>query len=72
MQSDIALAGKLGVTGTPVMFLNGRRVTKLCESPVFWDTIAQNPTLSNESGMISLAQRGADQVPSYRQPEEDK
>jgi hypothetical protein len=37
---DVALARALGVTGTPAMFLDGRRVTELCQSPVFWRAYA--------------------------------
>ncbi len=38
--SDIALADELGVVGTPAMFLDGRRLTDLCNGPVFWQAIA--------------------------------
>ena len=38
--ADIALARRIGVAATPTMFLDGRRVTQLCESPVFWETAA--------------------------------
>ncbi|MEE9266807.1 MAG: DsbA family protein, partial [Gammaproteobacteria bacterium] len=36
VQSDIRLAKELGVSGTPTMFLNGRRIPELCQVPVFW------------------------------------
>jgi predicted DsbA family dithiol-disulfide isomerase len=39
--SDIELAKMLGVTGTPTMFLNGRRISEICEGPVFWKTVAK-------------------------------
>ena len=38
---DIALARELGVTGTPAMFLDGRRVTELCNTLAFWRTYAK-------------------------------
>ena len=43
VQNDVALARRLGVTTTPAVFLNGRRVPDLCvDSPVFWRAIAAN------------------------------
>ncbi|UCG15568.1 MAG: HPr-rel-A system PqqD family peptide chaperone [Phycisphaerales bacterium] len=43
VQSDVALARRLGVTTTPTVFLNGRRVPDLCvDSSVFWRAIAAN------------------------------
>jgi protein-disulfide isomerase len=41
--ADIALARRLGVAGTPTMFLDGRRVTEICRSPVFWEAVAATP-----------------------------
>ncbi len=41
IEADIALAAALGVTGTPTMFLDGRRVPELCRSAVFWRAYAQ-------------------------------
>ena len=39
--ADVALAAELGVTGTPAVFLNGRRVPRLCvHNSVFWEAIA--------------------------------
>ena len=46
VESDIELAEELGVTGTPTMFLNGRRVTELCRGPVFWKAFAEAWTSS--------------------------
>jgi hypothetical protein len=46
--ADVALAKKLGVTGTPTMFLEGRRVTELCRGSFFWKTIAENCGISPE------------------------
>ena len=57
VKADIALATELGVTGTPTMFLNGRRVTELCDGPVFWRTIA-GAWASSESG----GRDGADEL----------
>ncbi|MHC4126633.1 MAG: DsbA family protein [Planctomycetota bacterium] len=37
---DVALADELGVSGTPAMFLDGRQVTELCQSAVFWRAYA--------------------------------
>lgn len=41
VQSDIRLAEKLSVTGTPTMLLNGRHIPKLCQVPVFWEAFAE-------------------------------
>ena len=39
--ADVALAAELGVKSTPAVFLNGRRVPRLCvNNPVFWEAIA--------------------------------
>ena len=46
IQSDIKLAQELGVTSTPTMLLNGRRVPKLCQVPVFWEAFADEWTRS--------------------------
>ena len=41
VEADVALAAELGVTGTPAVFLNGRRVPRLClHNSVFWEAIA--------------------------------
>ena len=37
---DVALAHRLGVTGTPSVVLNGRLVPEICQSAVFWRAIA--------------------------------
>jgi hypothetical protein len=39
--SDIELAKRLDVGATPTMFLNGRRVTQLCQGPGFWTAAAK-------------------------------
>lgn len=42
VRDDLALAARLGVTSTPVAFLNGRRVPDLClSSAVFWSAVAR-------------------------------
>ena len=46
VESDIRLAKELGVTGTPSMFLNGRRIPKLCRVPTFWEAFAEKWTHS--------------------------
>jgi predicted DsbA family dithiol-disulfide isomerase len=55
VESDISLASELGVTGTPTMFLNGRRVTELCRGPVFWEAIAEDwsssPNAARDAGV---------------------
>jgi protein-disulfide isomerase len=38
--ADVELARRLGVTGTPALFLNGRRVPDVCDTPVFWQALA--------------------------------
>ena len=39
--SHSGLAAGLGVNATPTTFLNGRQVSRLCQTPAFWDSIAQ-------------------------------
>jgi predicted DsbA family dithiol-disulfide isomerase len=41
VDGDVVLARRLGVTGTPTMFLDGRQVAGLCLTPLFWKTVAQ-------------------------------
>ena len=39
---DIALAGKLGVTSAPTLFLNGRAISRVClYNPVFWQAVSE-------------------------------
>ena len=40
VQSDIELGRQLGVKGTPAMFLDGRPVPELCQTPTFWEAVA--------------------------------
>jgi protein-disulfide isomerase-like protein with CxxC motif len=50
---DVALAAELGVTGTPTVFLNGRRVPQLCAtSPIFWEAVAKD---SRWDGAVAVA-----------------
>lgn len=44
VEGDIKLAHRLGVDATPTMFLDGRRVTELCRTPLFWKTVAAADT----------------------------
>jgi protein-disulfide isomerase len=39
--ADVALARGLNVAGTPTMFLDGRLVPELCDTPVFWSAAAE-------------------------------
>lgn len=48
IQSHIALASDLGVTATPTMVLDGRRVSPLCQTPAFWKVISER----HAEGMI--------------------
>jgi uncharacterized membrane protein len=41
IQADVAMARTMGVRGTPAIYLDGRRVSPLCQTPVFWEAIAQ-------------------------------
>ena len=59
IQRDAALASRLGVTATPALFLNGRRVPDLCvESRVFWQTISSD-VLARDAVTGTLANGGA-------------
>lgn len=41
VSEDVLAARQLGVTATPAIFLDGRRVTELCvDNPVFWEAMA--------------------------------
>jgi predicted DsbA family dithiol-disulfide isomerase len=43
VQEDVALARRLGVEGTPAVFLNGRRVRAFGrDNPVFWRAVAEH------------------------------
>ena len=53
VQGDVALARRLGVTGTPAMFLDGRRITELCQTPVFWQAVARQSRASGEPSVVS-------------------
>lgn len=41
VRADVELARTLGVTRTPTIFLDGRRVPDICHTPAFWPAIAQ-------------------------------
>lgn len=53
--SDIALARSLGVSGTPTMFLNGRRLNGLLSGPVFWRAVADSWKSEKGDGRIAVA-----------------
>ena len=58
--ADIVLAEALGVTGTPTVFLNGRRVPRVClRNPVFWEAI---------SAELSASASGPEQYKVSREP----
>ena len=44
---DAELARRLGVRGTPTMFLDGRRITELCDGEVFWKAVAESSAASH-------------------------
>ena len=52
VESDISLARRIGVAATPTMFLDGRRVTPLNESPVFWQTVATLDPADDRSQLV--------------------
>ncbi|MCZ6699452.1 MAG: thioredoxin domain-containing protein [Planctomycetota bacterium] len=61
VESDIALANTLGVTGTPTLFLDGRRVTRLCQTPRFWEAVADHWGGSSQPAPVeSIASRAID------------
>lgn len=55
VSSDIALAGRLGVRGTPTMFLNGRRLNRLLGGPVFWRAVADSWKPDSGDGRMAAA-----------------
>jgi predicted DsbA family dithiol-disulfide isomerase len=40
IERDVVIATRAGVSATPAIFLNGRRVTAVCNTPLFWETVA--------------------------------
>lgn len=62
---DVALARRLGVSSTPTMFLDGRRITELCETPAFWKAVALRTARSSEARMAS-GETGRDDDPCAR------
>ena len=40
VEADIDLGLAIGVNATPAMFLDGRRITEVVETPTFWASIA--------------------------------
>lgn len=54
--ADVELANGIGVTRTPTMFLDGRRITELCRTPAFWKAAAAMP--AGDAG-VELAAAGA-------------
>ncbi len=51
---DVALARSLGVYATPTLFVDGRRVTELCEGPVFWDAIARGQHVLDDHEVVAV------------------
>ena len=72
VDSDIALAHELGVTGTPAMFLNGRRVTMLCQVPVFWNAVARDPALGRYGEALAFVGPESSVVNSRRQAKDER
>lgn len=64
VEADIALARQIGVTATPTMFLDGRLVTQLCESPVFWEASA---SLNTAGDQVKLVESNVNQSPLGKQ-----
>ena len=64
--ADVALAAKLGVAGTPAVFLNGRRVPQLCAtSPIFWEAVAKNSCWDDAVAVAPESQREAGGPPGH-------
>jgi predicted DsbA family dithiol-disulfide isomerase len=47
---DVATAHALGVHNTPTMFLDGRSVPTICETPAFWEAVGKLPATRGDSG----------------------
>lgn len=62
VKGDIALAMKLGVTGTPAMYLNGRSVTELCKGSTFWKAVAKHVYPSPDSEGLSVGETVASHI----------
>ena len=54
--ADIALSRKLGVKGTPTMFLNGRRIPELLQGPVFWKAVVNQGLSTHEEAGLPLVE----------------
>jgi protein-disulfide isomerase len=57
--SDIALARRMDVKGTPTLFVDGRRVTDVLQTPCFWQALAdvRAPARNRPTPTDSLSQR---------------
>ena len=56
VRRDIALAKRLGVSGTPTVFLNGRQVTEFgLDNPLYWRTMADDWFAEHETTRIGAA-----------------
>ena len=60
---DVALAKALNVSATPTIFLDGRRLSDLLQTPVFFQTIAythtDSPTRKQDPVVTGATPRGA-------------
>jgi len=54
VRSDVALAHRLGVKGTPTLFLNGRRITSLIEGPALWRAVAAATSPEDEECVTEM------------------
>ena len=67
VQADIASGHSLGVTGTPTMFLDGRLVPPLCQTPKFWQAVARAESPSGcGRGIASIKAYGRVPMPVSR------
>ncbi len=60
IQADTELARDLGVKGTPTMFLDGRRVGSLYQTPVFWQAFASQHAPPSAVADVSHSKRQTD------------
>lgn len=62
----VALARAWGVTGTPALFLDGRRVPEICDTPVFWQFVGRSS--SGDGGDLAHATDALAGPPAPREP----
>lgn len=59
LDDDIQIGRSLGITGTPTLFFNDRRVPPICDTPAFWTALADAWKQGSSLGSVASAVPGA-------------